>query len=84
MATHSSILAWKSPWTEEPGGLYSMGLYGKERRTHLQGYSDISWEAERNTRESSNSYRPFFTPTADLGVSSTAPRTDSTAFTPLR
>ena len=21
MATHSSILAWKSPWTEEPGGL---------------------------------------------------------------
>ena len=25
MATHSSILAWKSPWTEEPGGLQSMG-----------------------------------------------------------
>ena len=24
-ATHSSILAWKIPWTEEPGGLYSMG-----------------------------------------------------------
>jgi len=24
MATHSSILAWKSPWTEEPGGLQSM------------------------------------------------------------
>ena len=23
MATHSSILAWKIPWTEEPGGLYS-------------------------------------------------------------
>ena len=27
MATHSSILAWKSPWTEEPGGLQSMGLH---------------------------------------------------------
>ena len=27
MATHSSILAWKSPWTEEPGGLKSMGLH---------------------------------------------------------
>ena len=26
MATHSSILAWKSPWTEEPGGLQSLGL----------------------------------------------------------
>ena len=25
MAIHSSILAWKMPWTEEPGGLQSMG-----------------------------------------------------------
>ena len=25
MATHSSILAWKIPWTEEPGWLLSMG-----------------------------------------------------------
>ena len=25
IATHSSILAWRSPWTEEPGGLQSMG-----------------------------------------------------------
>ena len=25
MATHSSILAWDIPWTEEPGGLQSMG-----------------------------------------------------------
>ena len=25
MASHSSILAWKIPWTEEPGGLQSMG-----------------------------------------------------------
>ena len=25
MAIHSSILAWRSPWTEEPGGLLSMG-----------------------------------------------------------
>ena len=24
-ATHSSILAWKTPWTEEPGGIQSMG-----------------------------------------------------------
>ena len=26
MATHSSILAWRIPWTEEPSGLQSMGL----------------------------------------------------------
>ena len=26
MATQSSILAWRIPWTEEPGGLQSMGL----------------------------------------------------------
>ena len=26
MATLSSVLAWEIPWTEEPGGLWSMGL----------------------------------------------------------
>ena len=26
MATHSSILAWRIPWTEEPGELLSMGV----------------------------------------------------------
>ena len=26
MATHSSLLAWRIPWTEEPGGLQSMGV----------------------------------------------------------
>ena len=26
MATHSSILAWRTPWTEKPGGLQSIGL----------------------------------------------------------
>ena len=26
IATHSSILAWRIPWTDEPGGLQSMGL----------------------------------------------------------
>ena len=25
MATHSSILAWRIPWTDEPGGLQSIG-----------------------------------------------------------
>ena len=26
MATHPSLLAWRTPWTEEPGGLQSMGF----------------------------------------------------------
>ena len=26
MATHSSVLSWRIPWTEEPGGLQSTGL----------------------------------------------------------
>ena len=30
MANHSCILAWKIPWTEEPGGLQSMGLQRAE------------------------------------------------------
>ena len=28
MASHSSVLVWEIPWTEEPGGLWSMGLQG--------------------------------------------------------
>ena len=31
MATHSSTLAWKIPWTEEPGRLQSMGLVSRTR-----------------------------------------------------
>ena len=35
MATHSSILAWRIPWTEEPGGLQSMGLQSWTRLKQL-------------------------------------------------
>ena len=37
MATHSSTVAWKIPWTEEPGGLQSMVLLrvGHDRATSL-------------------------------------------------
>ena len=31
MATHSSTLAWKIPWTEEPGGLQSIGSQKNQR-----------------------------------------------------
>ena len=33
MVTHSSILAWRVPWTEEPGGLHPMG--SQKNRTQL-------------------------------------------------
>ena len=41
MATHSSILAWKIPWTEEPGRLQSMGSQrvGHNRATSLSLFS---------------------------------------------
>ena len=49
MATHSSILAWKIPWTEEPGGPQSMGsqrvrhdLATKEQRVRHVPYSETS------------------------------------------
>ena len=41
MATHSSILAWRIPWTEEPGGLQSLGL--QKSRTGLS-----KWTISRN------------------------------------
>ena len=46
MATHSSILAWKIPWTEELGGLQSMGLQRVDMTERLQllthSYSVVS------------------------------------------
>ena len=39
MATHSSILAWRIPWTEELGTLQSMGL---QSRTQLSNFTSLS------------------------------------------
>ena len=36
MATHSSTLAWKIPWTEEPGGLQSMGSQELDTTFHAK------------------------------------------------
>ena len=40
MLTHSSILAWRIPWTEEPGGLQSMGSQRvrHDRTTNIHTY----------------------------------------------
>ena len=44
MATHSSILAWRIPWTEEPGGLQSTGLQriGHDWATHTTSQLHLS------------------------------------------
>ena len=45
MATHSSTLAWKIPWTEEPGRLQSMGLLGVGHNsvTSLSLFTFMHW-----------------------------------------
>ena len=47
MATHSSILAWRIPGTEEPGGLPSMGF--AQSRTQLKRLSSSSTECKANS-----------------------------------
>ena len=47
MATHSSILAWRIPWTEEPGGLHSSWglkeLDTTEWLTHAQFFNNLEF-----------------------------------------
>ena len=45
MASHSSTLAWKIPWTEEPGKLWSMGLLriGHDCATSLSLFTFMRW-----------------------------------------
>ena len=44
MATHSSILAWRIPWTEEPGGLQSIG---SQSQTQLKRLSTLAHTQHR-------------------------------------
>ena len=48
MAPHSSTLAWKIPWTEEPGGLQSMGLLrvGHDWATSLSLFTFMPWRRQ--------------------------------------
>ena len=50
MASHSSILAWRIPWTEEPGGLYSP--WGPEELCRTEGLtlSLLNWEVLLTSR----------------------------------
>ena len=47
MATHASILVWRIPWTEEPGGLHYMGLQEslldtEQKKPHIRKYFHLS------------------------------------------
>ena len=59
MTTHSSIFVWKIPWTEEPGGLQSVGLqrvgsYWATEHVHIQNnkeYENIRWWEKKTKKE---------------------------------
>ena len=46
MAIHSSILAWRVPWTEEPGGLQSTGSHSQTRLSDEEQHSTALPECE--------------------------------------
>ena len=50
MTTHSGMLAWKIPWTEEPGGLYSIGLQrvGHDWATNTNTLLEPTWVGKGN------------------------------------
>ena len=45
VATHSSTLAWKIPWMEEPGGLQSMGSLESDRTERLHFHFPLEWRS---------------------------------------
>ena len=59
MAPHSSTLAWKIPWTEEPGRLQSMGSLGvrHDRVTSLSLFTFMLLEKEMATHSSVLAWR---------------------------
>ena len=52
MATHSSILAYSIPWTEEPGGLQSTGLQGVGHNWVTENSAGISLEKTQTQKSS--------------------------------
>ena len=52
MATHSSTLAWKIPWTEEPGRLQSMGRKKSDMTERLHTFHFHALEKEMATHSS--------------------------------
>ena len=53
MAIHSSVVAWRIPWTEEPGGLQSLGLQRVQDMTERLTLS-LSWTKKQNKNKTDN------------------------------
>ena len=55
MATHSSILAWKVPWTEEHGELQSMGLQrvGHDWATNIHTHTELTYSVSSTQQDDS-------------------------------
>ena len=51
MTTHSSILAWRIPWTEEPGGLQSIGLQSQTRLKQLSTHMSMRMHIHTESNE---------------------------------
>ena len=54
MATHSSVLAWENPWTEESGGLQSMGSQESGMTERLNHHSTYKSSSTQNCRAPSD------------------------------
>ena len=68
MATHSSILAWEIPWTEEPGRLQFMGVTKETKkqlhcltRKRVRTISLETYQGCRHRFQSVEQFYPFFT-----------------------
>ena len=64
MTTHSSIPAWEIPWTEDPGGLQSMG--SQESETDLVNKPQYSWGKKPKHENSSKASEIKFKHQTDL------------------
>ena len=73
MATHSSILAWEIPWTEEPRGLQSIGSQKGQTRLSDQTTTTTSYFTAdtffRKAGEENPSLLPYFSMRKLLGMS---------------
>ena len=71
MATHSSVLDWRIPWKEDPGGLQSMGLQKSRTRlsnfhTHSLTHVFTSHRGMTQVGEHTASWQSFIAETEDI------------------
>ena len=62
IATHSSILAWRIPWTEEPGGLQSMGSQNLDTTEQVTLTRDLWWPVSQPATHSDFSHTELCVP----------------------